>query len=141
MTVFYSVETTGIASTPIVKPTSAAYGARFRRYRATFALATQTTSDTLFCARVPAGSIFCFGVLTADTSLATATLAIGPSGTTGKYRTAAVFTATNTPTLFGNASAIDDDALTADEQIIGTIAVASLPASGILLVDLYFSNW
>ena len=68
----------------------------------------------------------------------TATVAIGISGATGKYRTAAIFTAA-APTLFGNSTAADDDALTAEETVLLTIAAASLPGSGTAYVDLYFS--
>jgi hypothetical protein len=56
-------------------------------------------------------------------------VAIGIAGTTGKYRAAAVFTATDTPTLFGVTSGLLAP-LTAEEIVIITIAAASLPASG-----------
>jgi hypothetical protein len=63
------------------------------------------------------------------TAGASATIAIGVSGATGKYRTAATFTTANTPTLFGNAAAMDDAALTSAETVLATIAVAGLPNS------------
>ena len=69
---------------------------------------------------------------------ASATVAIGVSGTAGKYRTAATFTAA-APTLFGNVAAVDDAPLTAEETVIMTVAVAALPSSGTCTVDLYYS--
>lgn len=141
MTVFYSTELANFTATPVVKVASAAYGARVQRFRATITLATQTTSDTIVVAVVPAGFTFAFGIITTDTSLGTSTVAIGITGTTGKYRAAATFTATNTPAFFGPAAAVGaSTALTADETIFITIATASLPASGNLVVDMYFSR-
>lgn len=140
MTVFYSSELANYTALPVVKTASAGYAARLVRFRATIALASQTTSDTIVVAVVPAGYAFAFGIHTTDTSLGSSTVAIGITGTTGKYRTAAVFTATNTPTLFGNAAAVDDDALTADSTIFITIAAATMPASGIYVVDMFFSR-
>ena len=69
----------------------------------------------------------------------TATVAIGVAGATGKYRAAAIFTAA-APTLFGVSTAADDDALTAEETVLLTIAAASLPGSGTGYVDLYYSG-
>lgn len=140
MTVFYSTELAGITSQPVVKATSQAYGARLIRFRASITLATQTTADTIVVAVVPAGYDFAFGVLTTDTSLATSTIAIGIAGTVALYKAAAVFTATDTPTFFGKAAQVVAPAITADQTIFITIAVASLPAAGNLAVEMYFSR-
>lgn len=140
MTVFYSTELASIAATPVVKAASAGYGARLIRFRASITLATQTTSDTIVVAIVPAGYAFAFGIITTDTSLGSSTVAIGITGTVALYKAAAVFTATDTPTFFGKAAAIAQATLTADQTIFITIAAASLPASGQLVVDMYFSR-
>lgn len=140
MTIFYSTELANITALPVVKATSSAYAARVIRFRAQITLATQTTADTIVVAIVPAGYSFAFGILTSSVSLATSTVAIGITGTTGLYRTAAVFTATDTPTFFGNNGAITQAALTADQTIFITTAVASLPGAGNLVVDMYFSR-
>lgn len=135
--------TTGLTTAAAVgyKPRATVYGARLKRMRATINLATQTTSDTLVLGNLPAGATFAFGNITSSVTLGTSTLAIGTSGTTGKYRAAATFTAVDTPTPFGPATIIGaaDPALAAEEQVIGTIAVASLPASGTLVVDMFYS--
>lgn len=64
---------------------------------------------------------------------ASATIAIGIAGATGKYRAAAVYTAVDTFSVFALNAAIGV-ALTAAEQILMTVAAASLPASGRLLI-------
>jgi hypothetical protein len=123
------------------KPRATVYNARLKRLRATFTLNTQTTSDTLVVGNLPAGATFAFGNLTSSVSLSTSTVAVGIAGSTGKYRAAAVFTATDTPTPFGTAATVGaaDPALAAEEQVIVTIATASLPASGTLVIDLFYS--
>lgn len=145
MTAYLSTElgqTANQTSAPVgYKPAATVYMARIKRMRATFTLNTQTTSDTLVIGNLPPGATFLYGILNTDTSLgATATLAIGNSTTTDKYRAAATFTSTNTPTLFGKTAAAAADPLSAAEQVIGTIAAANLPASGTLVVDLFYSQ-
>ena len=121
------------------KPAATVYGGRIRRLRATFTLNTQTTSDTLVVGTLPAGATFAYGVVNASATLgASATVAIGNSGSTGKYRAAAVFTAA-APTLFGDSAAVAASPLAAEEQVIVTIGTASLPGSGTFIVDLYYS--
>ena len=122
------------------KPTATAYQASLKRLRASFTLNSQATTDTLVFGNLPAGSVFAFGAITSSVTLATSTLAVGTSGTTGKYRAAATHTTANAPQIFGVASAVAGTPLTADEQVIGTIAVAALPSSGTLVVDLYYSK-
>ena len=140
MTVFYSTELANYTATPVVKAASAGYSARMQRFRASITLATQTTADTIVVAVVPAGYSFAFGVLTTDTSLGTSTISIGNTSTPALYRAAAVFTTTDTPTFFGKAAAIVQATLAADQTIFITIATASLPAAGQLVVDMYFSR-
>lgn len=126
------------------KPRATVQGGRVKRLRGTFTLSATavTTSDTLVIGTLPAGSTFAFGIITASVTMgATATLAIGTTGATGKYRAGATFTSADTPTLFGVNTAVGaaDPALAADEQVFITIGAASLPTSGTLIVDLYYS--
>lgn len=150
---FYTDETQFIGNNPPGAPGNAAYGGRKRTYRATIRVdapkltsttngTVVTTADTILLARVPPGSRFIGGRLTASISMGTSTLAIGTAAATGKYRAAAVFTATDTPTDFGLASAMAAVESTADEEIILTVAVASLPttAGGLLIIDLEFAS-
>ncbi|VWC95987.1 hypothetical protein BLA39750_02226 [Burkholderia lata] len=139
-----SNELSGYNSTPVVKPSAtAAYGARLRRYRASIALASQVfgTGNEVILAYVPAGLTFAFGVINTDTSLGTSTVSIGTPATPAKYNNAAqTLTATNTPTMFGAVGQEEQAALTGVEQIQMLVGVANLPASGNLVVDLFFST-
>lgn len=140
MTVFYSAEAQIAQTVPNLMASGAFSRGNLRRYRATITLASQTTSDTIVCAVVPQGESFAFGVISTDTSLGSSTVAIGITGTVAKYKAAATFTATDTPTFFGKTAQAGNVALTADETIFITIAAATMPASGTLVVDLYFSG-
>lgn len=137
----YSSELTGIDSLPCVKASAgSAYGARIKRYRASITLASQASGDTVVLADIPAGLIFAGGEITTDTSLGTTTVAVGNASSSTKYKSAATFTATQTPTPFGNAAALAAAASTATERVLLTWGVAAAPASGQLVIDLYFSG-
>jgi hypothetical protein len=73
-----------------------------------------------------------------DTSLGTATVAIGPKTATGKYRAAAVFTTPlNVPASIGpSAAAAILDPVTADEDIWATFAVAGVAGGVVLCFEL-----
>lgn len=139
----FSIETAGYLAKPSIKPSAPAFGARRRRYRATITLATQTTADNIYLGRIPAGSAYEAGEITSSVSLGTAVIAIGTSkvhASNGQLRPAAVFTAVDTPTAFGTAAALAGGALAGDVDLYLTIATASLPASGTLVVDIHVSN-
>lgn len=119
------------AAQPTV-PDPAFVGGTVRCFVEEVTLATQTTSDTIEVARLPNGAVPLYGVLSTSVTLGTATVAIGITGTTGKYRAAGVLTAT-TPEVFGVNAALGE-ALAAEEIVFITIGTASLPASGTLRV-------
>jgi hypothetical protein len=112
--------------------------ARLKVYRARIDLAAQAVvgiGETIDFFDLPPGFLPWFGFIHSSVTLgATATLAIGIAGTAGKYRAAAVFTTPDAPTLFGVAANLAP--LTAKERLIGTVGVAALPASGILIVGM-----
>ena len=138
MTVLYSAEMAGLAAVPVSLPSGGIVDGNVRVKRATIALDTQTTSDTIVIAKAQEGESFLYGVLNSSATLgASATVAIGVTGTVGKYRAAATHTAANVPTLFGVNAGVAT--LAAEEEIFITIASASLPGSGTLVVDMYFS--
>jgi hypothetical protein len=101
-------------------------------------LASQATTDTIEVARLPKGAVPLYGIITTDTSLGSATVAIGVTGATGKYRAAATFTTTNTPTLFG-VGAVVGVPLEDEETVFITTATAALPSSGRLVVAIYYA--
>lgn len=143
MAAYFSTDLAGSAnqtSVPVgYKPAANVVGGRLKRLRGTFTYNTQTTSDTLVIGNLPAGATFAYGVANTSASTSTATLAVGISGATAKYKAAAALTSTDTPTLFGVATEAAAAPLAADTQVFVTIGTASLPASGTLVVDLYYS--
>ena len=143
MTVLYGTITAPRGANPVGVVDGSLQGGHVRCYREIITLATQTTSDTIVVALPSKGESFLYGIHTTDTSLGSSTLAMGATGATGKYRAAAVFTTTLTPTLFGavltNLNGLSAK-LTADEVSFITIATASLPASGTYIVDMYFAQ-
>jgi len=142
---YYSTELGGSANQTAIptgrKPNGTVYNARLKRLRGTFTFNTQTTSDTLQVGTIPSGATFAFGAITTDTSTSTATLAVGTSASTAKYKAAGAVTTTDVPQLFGKQAVVGaaDPGLSADETVIVTIGTASLPASGTMTVDLYYS--
>lgn len=143
MALLYSIELTGSASTPRTIPNGAFVNGRIRRSRATLTLASQTTSDYVLLANQRTGDAFAFGIITASATLGSSVIAVGTNSThasNGQYRAAATFTAVDTPTLFGLASAVSGTQVSAPTPIYMTIATATLPSSGTLVIDLYFCN-
>ena len=110
---------------------------KVKAYQATITLASQASADTIVIAKARQGEKFIGGILTTDTSLGSAKIQIGYADDADKYKADAVFTAVNTPTLFGNAAAMA--ALAADEEIFITVGTASLPGSGTLKVTMFFA--
>ena len=129
----------GFFSTPQSLPAGNQGAAgRIIGFRAQITFASQAAADQIRLFKLPAGILPIVGLINTDTSTGTATIAIGNSGATGKYRTAATFTTTNTPNLFGNQAATGGiTPATATEEILATVAVASLPASGQATIDLF----
>lgn len=116
-------------------------GGKLHCLRETFTYAAQAAASTLVlfgADKFPKGARFAFGLATTTDSTGSATLAFGIAGATGKYKTAAAITTTNVPQIFGVGAAINTE-LTAAETIIITTADASLPASGTLYVDWFYT--
>lgn len=141
MVTTYSTEAQPALNTvPARRVDGSVWTARLRRFRATVALAGQANGDDVVLFRVPAGSVFAYGVLNTSATLGTATIAIGVAGTTNRYKNAATFTAANVPTLFGKTAEVSGAGLAADTDVLLTVGAAALPGAGTLVVDMYFSN-
>jgi hypothetical protein len=138
MATTYSNDISGAYATPATAVSGSTVGGRVRRLRGVITLASQADGDVIVLGKLPAGAVFAYGVLNASATLGTATIAIGTSGTVGKYRADAVFTAA-APTIFGTSTSVDDSPLTAEEEVVVTVDTAALPSSGTLIVDLYYS--
>ena len=137
MAVFYGAEMTKLRVDPITVPNPGFVDGTLRVFQESVTLATQTTADTIEIARLPKGAVFLYGSMVTTTSLGSATIAIGITGTTGKYRAAATFTTTTAPEFFGVTNGIGST-LSDEEIVIITIATASLPGSGTLKIGLYY---
>lgn len=125
-------------NSPQQLPQSADVHGRVRVFNEKVTLAAQASGDTIEVGKLPKGARPLFGILLASATLgASATIAIGVSGTPAKYRAAAVFTSADTPTLFGVATN-NGDALAAEEIVIITVGVAALPGSGTLRVMIFY---
>lgn len=136
MTTRYSNEMVGVldGALPAARADGGRVNAKRRSVVATIDLAAQASGDIIVLGKRPIGSVWLGGAMITDTSLGAATAAIGIVGNTGKYRAAAVFTTTETPTGFSKAAAEKAAALTVEETIILTIAAAAFPGAGILVV-------
>jgi hypothetical protein len=104
----------------------------------------RATTDNICCAVCARMTIFAFGIITASATL-------GDVGDRDRHQPGprverpvprrGTFTAVDTPTLFGLASAISNQtALTAPTPIYLTIATAALPGAGTLVIDIFHSN-
>jgi len=129
------------AATP---PYAKAHGAKSRaKMRSTIevlTLASQSVTGGLnwIIGKLPVGATFSHVTLDTDTSLGSTTVAVGISGSTAKYKAAATFTATDTPTSYGKASGKAQAPLTAEETVLVTFAAADLPSSGTLVAELHW---
>lgn len=139
MTVFYAPEIAKLVagSGTVGTPAQGFVNGDAQSQTAVVTLNTQTTSDTIVVGVLPKGSIFLYGIMNNSATLGSSTIAIGITGTTGKYRAALVKT-TTTPELFG-VGGNHGVVLTANETVFLTIAAASLPASGTLSITLVYA--
>lgn len=112
-------------------------GGTLRVFNEQVTLAAQAIGDTIEVAKLPRGAVPLYGVVVTDTSLGTAEIAIGISGTPGKYRAAATLTAL-TPEVFGAAGGVGE-ALAAEETVIATVSALALPAAGTMRVILVYA--
>jgi hypothetical protein len=139
MAVFYGLYTGARTTVPPSQIDGGVQGARVRVYREKITLATQTTSDTIVIAYPSIRESFLFGQHATSVTLGSSTIAVGVTGTVAKYKAAATFTTTLTPTVWGAVAAITDfDPLTAGQEVFITIAAASLPAAGTYFTDMFF---
>ncbi|MFK4647219.1 hypothetical protein ABIF96_005793 [Bradyrhizobium ottawaense] len=140
MTVFYAPEIAKLisGSGTVGTPAQGFTDGTVRAQTAVVTMATQTTSDTIVVGVLPKGSIFLYGVLNNSATLGSSTVAIGITGTTGKYRAAATKTST-TPEVIG-VGGNHGVALSAAETVFITIGAASLPSSGTLSVSLFYAE-
>ena len=120
-------------------------GARERVFTASIAMAAQASGSVIGIARLPLGSIITGITEITDTSLATATIALGDTNNGALYQAASTLTNTNTPTRVGLAAThaaaittgydcVSGAVSKSYEDIVLTVGTASLPATGNLTI-------
>jgi len=118
-------------------------GARDRVFVGQIALAAQASGTVIGIARLPIGSIITEIKAVTDTSLGTATIAVGDAGNgnSAKYAAAQTLTTVGTPVQLGNAATLgvpitagfdgpSGAASQSYEDVTVTVGTAALPASG-----------
>lgn len=141
MAVLYGTSANLVFNTnPPTKVAPSRHGGRLRVLADDVTFATQTTSDTIIIGggRLPIGAQVQYVTITTDTSTGAATLALGITGSVAKYKAAGAVTTVNVPQIFGVTAALLTP-ITTEEQLFFTIAAASLPASGRMVVAVYYT--
>lgn len=124
---------------------------RVRNFATTLALASQTNGTTLGVARIPLPAMVTRITMLTDTSLGSSTVALGDASDTAKFKAAATFTATDTPTSVGKQSALatviysgydcqSGAAKNGYTDITMTIGAANLPSSGNFTLMIEYVN-
>jgi hypothetical protein len=126
-------------------------GAKQHSWTERFTLAGQASGVNIPVARIPYGSALLDIVVTASVSLGTSTVAFGDMNNTARFKAAAVYTTVDTPTSMLNAASVGLPLTTcydylavasqAYEDVIMTVAAAALPASGTLVVTIYYQDY
>jgi hypothetical protein len=114
-------------------------------------LASQASGVNIPIARIPYGSALIDIVVNSTVSLGSSTLAIGDMNNNARFKAAAVATAVDTPVSVLNATSsgallttcydVNGVASTAYEDVVMTVAAAALPASGTLVVTIYYQDY
>ncbi len=113
---------------------------RVRTASATVTYAEQSAGTVEFdnALTLPIGAVVVGGTISTSVTTGSATVAIGITGSTAKYKAAAAVTATASAELAIPHAAFLATPLTAAEDVFVTTASAALPASGTLRVVLYY---
>lgn len=117
-----------------------ARGGRVRVATGTLTYDTQAAGSNSFdtALKLPVGATVVGGLISTSVTTGSATVALGITGSTAKYKAAAAVTATTSAEIAIPHAGLLADALTAEEEIIVTSASATLPASGTLKVVMYY---
>lgn len=130
----------GIAG-PLKLGDAALLGGKVHTLIKTIDLAAQAViaiGDVIVWGDLPKGAVPLVSFLDTSVNLATATIDVGTPATAAKYRAAAVLTAVDTPTPYMKAAQLGVT-LTAKTRVQSVVAVAALPAAGILTNVVYFT--
>jgi hypothetical protein len=134
-------------------PTVTQNGGRERVAGGTYTMTGSETAGTAIgIARLPIGAMITGITIVTDTSLGSSTIALGDSGSGNSaiYAAAATYTSTNSPTRVGKATAHMAPITTgydcvsglvnySYEDVIATVAAATLPSSGNLTIIIEYT--
>lgn len=116
-------------------------GAKERRIRASKAVLADASGDRIYIGTLPAGASLRAVAINTDTSLGSATIAVGTTAVPGKYVAATTFTTPlDRPTGIGpKASAHVATPLDVDEDIWVTVGAAAMPVAAIVVFELTYT--
>lgn len=127
-----------VAANPPTKVGPHASGGKIKVVTETFTYNTDAqASYAIGGGLIPAGARVLDAYFVTSVTTGSATLALGISGTTAKYINAAAVTTANQRTVQINQAALLTE-LTTAEQLLLTVAGATLPASGTLRIVLTY---
>lgn len=123
----------------MTKLSPVAKGGRVRIASATLTYASQAAGEQAFDNPLvlPQNAQVIGGTISTSVTTGSATVALGITGSTSKYKAAAAVTATTSAAIAVPHAALLE-ALTSEESVIVTTASAALPASGELHVMLFY---
>lgn len=144
MTDRYSVEMVGVADGTLNPPKKAdgrLIGSKIRSIRATKQVLADQIADRVYLGQLPVGATVKEILIVTDTSLGSATIAIGTTASSGKYVAARTYTTPlDVPTCIGpKASTWDDVPLTAPEDLWLTVAAAAIGGSAIVGIEIRYT--
>lgn len=124
----------------MTKLNPSAKAGRVRIASATLTYASQAAGAQTFDnpLELPIGATVVGGIVSTSVTTGSATVAIGITGSTAKYKAAAAVTATTAAQIAIPHAALLATGLTAAENVFVTTASAALPASGTLKVLLFY---
>lgn len=127
-----------VAANPPTKVGPHASGGKIKVVSETFTYASDAAASyAIGGGLIPAGARVLDAYFVTSVTTGSATLALGVSGSTSKYISAAAVTTANQRTVSINQAALLTE-ITAPEQLLLTVASASLPASGTLRIVLVY---
>lgn len=127
-----------VAANPPTKVGPHASGGKVKVVTETFTYATDAVgSYAVGGGLIPVGARVLDAYFVTSVTTGTATIALGISGSTAKYINAAAVTTANQRTVQVNQAAMLTEITTA-EQLLLTVATATLPASGTLRIVLTY---
>jgi hypothetical protein len=121
-------------------------GGKLRVAQAVFNFNTDAQAVYTIPIRLPRGARVLETAINTSVTTGSATIAIGIAGTAAKYRAAAAVTSADlwvgsgVATVGGVLNATAGAVLAAEEQLIMTVAAASLPASGRMVIRVIYAD-